>query len=237
MKLLVTGASRGLGLELTTAALKHGHQVLATWLGAPEDPSALEALAKEYPGKLDIEIMDVTKEDQVSAVAERTKSLDWIVNSAGVLMESKYNHQDPIVNLDVARYRKTLDVNSVGPAIVLKHFAGLVYQSADPCIINVTSEAGHLCPGGYEYMMYSISKHAANMLTQQYRNYLVSNESTKNVRIFMLHPGRMNTVMGAENAQIEPNESAEGIMRILEGKINPQMEIPFINYKGEPMPY
>ena len=54
----------------------------------------------------------------------------------------------------------------------------------------------------------------------------------------MIHPGRMDTIMGKENAQIHPRESAKGLFDILEQKIDiPPMDIPFINYKGEPMPY
>lgn len=237
MKILVTGASRGLGYELVKLGLEQGHELVATWLGEPEDPSALTALKQLYGQKLTVIQMDVTKEEQVQAAAEQVAQLDGVVNSAGVLFGSKYNHEDPIVHLDLAKYRLTLEVNTVGPAIVLKYFAPLLYRSEEPCILNITSEAGHLVPGGYEYMTYSVSKHAANMLTQQYRNFLHSSPEHQHVRIFMVHPGRMNTVMGVENAQIEPSESAEGILRILEKKINPVMEIPFINYKGEPMPY
>ena len=52
----------------------------------------------------------------------------------------------------------------------------------------------------------------------------------------MIHPGRMHTVMGVENAQIKPRESAEGIWNILDNMDGFDMAIPFINYKGEEMP-
>ena len=52
----------------------------------------------------------------------------------------------------------------------------------------------------------------------------------------MIHPGRMDTLMGAENARITAAESAEGIYRILREGTEP-MAVPFMNYKGEPMPY
>lgn len=237
MKILVTGASRGLGYELVRLGLEREHEMVATWLGQPEDSSDLLKLQAVYGQQLTILQMDVTDEKQVQKAAEQVVELDGVVNSAGVLFGSKYNHEDPIVHLDLEKYRLTLEVNTVGPAIVLKYFAPHLYRSSDPCILNITSEAGHLSPGGYEYMTYSISKHAANMLTQQYRNFLHASPEHNRVRIFMVHPGRMNTVMGVENAQIEPSESAAGIFDLLEKKINPKMEIPFINYKGEPMPY
>jgi NAD(P)-dependent dehydrogenase (short-subunit alcohol dehydrogenase family) len=89
----------------------------------------------------------------------------------------------------------------------------------------------------YTYLAYGVSKHGANMYTQKIRNFLASRPEYENIRIFMMHPGRMNTVMGAENKQIEPDESANGIFDVIEKRVDPKMEIPFINYRGEPMPY
>ena len=51
-----------------------------------------------------------------------------------------------------------------------------------------------------------------------------------------MHPGRMNTVMGRTTAQIEPEESAEGICKILEKETVIREGEWFIDYKGEPMP-
>jgi len=134
-------------------------------------------------------------------------------------------------------FRKTIEVNAVGPAIVLKSFIPYIYLSPEPCIINITSEAGHLEPYGHNYLAYSVSKHAVNMYTQKIRNYLVNTLGRGKIRIFMMHPGRMQTVMGAENAQILPEESALGIYRVIDKTLDPDLDIPFINYKGEQMPY
>ena len=164
-------------------------------------------------------------------------SIDCVVNNAGILLESKYNLEDPIINLDIGMFRKTLEVNTIGPAIVLKYFMPFVYRSCDPCVINITSEAGHLKTGLFTYLAYGVSKHGANMYTQKIRNFLASRPEYEHIRIFMMHPGRMNTVMGAENKQIEPSESANGIYDIIEKRVDPKLDIPFINYKGEQMPY
>lgn len=241
MKILITGCSRGLGYELAKVGLLHGHTVLAGWLGEPEDPTALENLFSQYPDNLSIIQMDVTSETSVQAAArfaeEKYGSMDCVVNNAGVLFESKFDARDPITTLDIGMLRKTIEVNTVAHAIVLKYFAPLLYRSTDACIINITSEAGHLDSGGFNYLAYGISKHAANMYSQKIRNYLVRDPEKQHIRLFMMHPGRMNTVMGAENAQIEPMESAYGIYDVIEKRIDPKMDIPFINYKGDPMPY
>ena len=241
MKILITGASGGLGLSLTTEALKRGHSVIAACLFDPATEEGIVKLRKEYPEALFPIQMDVSNEEDVKARAQEVLRehpvIDCVINNAGVLLESKYDLEDPIPNLDIAKLRKSIEVNAVGHAIVLKYFIPGIYASSKPCIINITSEAGHLEPESYTYLAYSVSKHAANMYSQKIRNYLAQSPEHSNVRLFMLHPGRMFTEMGKENAQIQPEVSARGILDIVEGKIDPKLDIQFIDYQGNPMPY
>lgn len=238
---LVTGANRGLGFELVKEGLKHGHTILAGCRRS-EKASDLYQLKEQYGETLQILELDVTNVEQVKQAAETVqKSLgyvDFLFNNAGVLFESKYDKGDCIAELDVDKFRKTLDVNITGLAIVLKYFIGLLYKSKSACIMNITSEAGHLGADGYLYLAYSVSKYGANMYTQKVKNYLEQERADKGIRVYMIHPGRMDTVMGKENAQIHPSETAEGLFDILEKKKEiPPMEVPFINYKGEAMPH
>jgi NAD(P)-dependent dehydrogenase (short-subunit alcohol dehydrogenase family) len=238
---LVTGASQGLGLELVTMGLEKGYQMVAGFLDIPDEDKKLKELKKQYQEQLFMIAMDVTDEEAVNRASQKFKEhfdhLDFIVNNAGVLLESKYDTYDPIKELDIRMFRKTLEVNTVGPAIVLKAFIPYIYKAQGPCIINISSEAGHLGPGGYAYMAYSVSKHAINMYSQKIRNFLAETPGKEHIRLYMVHPGRMQTLMGKENAQILPKESAEGIYKIIEKTMNPTLEVPFINYKGEQMPY
>ncbi|MFQ7551519.1 MAG: SDR family NAD(P)-dependent oxidoreductase [Blautia marasmi] len=199
-------------------------------------------LKTKYADSLLILEMDVTDEEMVKGAAERLRQkyghIDFLVNNAGVLFEKMVMPGDTVADLNVDMFRKTLDVNVTGTAIVLKYFIGLLYASEDACIMNITSEAGHLSPQGYNYLAYSVSKHAANMYTQKIRNYLAEEKAEKHMRIYMIHPGRMDTIMGKENAQIPPSESAAGLFDILDRKKQiADMDVPFINYRGEPMPY
>lgn len=240
---LVTGANRGLGLELVKEGLKRGHTIAAASRSTEEESvPELYALKREYGEKLEILPLDVVKEKQAGKAAKKVSEswgcVDFLFNNAGVLFEKNQVEGDCIADIDIEKFRETLDVNITGMAIVLKHFIRLLYQSQNACIMNITSEAGCLNPQGYNYLAYSVSKYGANMYTQKIRNYLWEEKPEKGIRIYMIHPGRMDTMMGKENAQIDPKESAEGLYEILEGKKKiPFMEIPFINYKGEPMPH
>lgn len=238
---LVTGANRGLGFELVKEGLKHGHTMLAG-CRKPGEAVDLYHLKEEYGESLWVFELDVTNTEQAKQAAEEVMksygSIDFLFNNAGVLLESKYDKSDCIADLDVNKFRKTLDVNITGLAIVLKYFIKLLYESKSACIMNITSEAGHLGADGYMYLAYSVSKYGANMYTQKVKNYLEQERADKGIRVYMIHPGRMDTVMGKENAQIHPSETAEGLFDILEKKKEiPPMEVPFINYKGEAMPH
>lgn len=70
---------------------------------------------------------------------------------------------DCIRDLDIDMLRRNLEVNVVGTALVCKYFIEQLYRSVCPCIMDITSEAAHLSPKGYNYPAYSMSKYAANM--------------------------------------------------------------------------
>lgn len=241
MRGLVTGAARGLGLELVKTGLEKGYEIIAAVRKNSEDVPELVMLKKKYGERLYCVDMDVTSDCQVMEAAGKIKarygSLDFLINNAGVMYESRFDERDIIQDFDLEMLNKTLEVNTVGPVRVLKYFISLLYDAPNSCILNITSEAGHLEPSDYHYPAYGMSKHAANMYTQKICNYIRQKKRDKNMRIYMIHPGRMDTDMGKENAQIQAEEAARGIFNILEEKESPFMEIPFINYKGEQMDY
>ena len=239
---LITGANRGLGLELVRLGLAQGDSILAACRNTDgEQMTELLTLKTDYPEFLEILQMDVTKEEEVKEAADKVRKkyghIDFLINNAGVLFEKMKMPGDCIRDLDIDMLRRNLEVNVVGTALVCKYFIEQLYRSVCPCIMNITSEAAHLSPKGYNYPAYSVSKYAANMYTQKLRNFLEEERKELHMRIYMIHPGRMDTAMGKENAQIHPKEAAEGIYAILSGRkeILP-MEIPFIDYKGRPMP-
>ena len=113
----------------------------------------------------------------------------------------------------------------------------LIYKGVDRCIININSKGAKLRSEGSYYTAYSSAKAALNMYTQKIRNYLSAQENTSDIRVYMIHPGKMLTMdktrRGVEPVQVQRSESSFGIWDIIEKKKEINLDIPFINYKGE----
>jgi NAD(P)-dependent dehydrogenase (short-subunit alcohol dehydrogenase family) len=225
MIVFIAGANQGLGLVLSELMADGGHTVYAGYRN--QLSAGLEAAARRQH-KLTPLLADVTNEAQVSAAAKTIRAdsgaLDALVIVAGVLMNS--DRERLITDVDIDELRTALEVNVVGSAIVIKHFHPLVKEGG--MFITVTSEAGSMTNIGEKYPAYSVSKAAQNKLAAIFAKTLTR------YTIYALHPGRMNTVMGRNDAQSEPEESAAGIYSIVTGEKQPDAGW-FINYNGEGM--
>lgn len=229
---LITGAGRGLGLELTKEALARGHSVIACVREATDDGSGLPELAGEYGGRLRVERLDVTREEEAILLAaklsEEGLKLRGIINNAGVLMGREHT----LETLPVSMLRLTFDVNVFGPVIVTKHFSPLLEDGAGSVVLNVSSEAGSIANaygGDYPYAM---SKTALNMFSKQTNGALRG----RGIRALAIHPGWIRTDMGGRQAPLEPSDSARGILDIAEGKTRVADELSFVDYAGRAMP-
>ncbi|RCW77198.1 SDR family oxidoreductase [Saliterribacillus persicus] len=231
MKILITGANRGLGLSLAKEALEEGYHVIAGTRSLNEAATSnLTVLKENYNAKLDIFHMDVTEEASIEKAAQQTKhqygSVDVLINNAAILNE----RDKSIEELDLAAIQKAFDVNTLGPVRVIKHFLPLLRESSSEkrAILNISSEAGsltHTYSGDYPYGM---SKVSLNMLTEKLRVYLKEDK----VKVLSIHPGWMKTDMGGEKAPTNPDQAAKDIMKIINDKIKIEGRFAFINADG-----
>lgn len=230
MIILITGANRGLGFELTKLFATRGHIAVAGAF-AGNSMEDLNDLKGKYPDNVRILPLDITNEksveDAVREIGDEFGSLDAIVNNAGVLLAKDKN----IDELDIDEIRLTFEINTFGHYRIIRDFLPLIYKGSNQCILNVTSEASSITNVGYNYCSYSMSKVAATMMSQMFSNYL----SDKGIRVIAVHPGRMNTVMGRETAQMEPDESAKGIYKLITGETKVTGKVKFVDFTGKPM--
>ncbi|MNH95091.1 C-factor [compost metagenome] len=231
MNLLITGASRGLGLEMVTEALEREHSVIAGLRSPGEKGAILSTLEDKHGQRLTFARMDVTNEGELAALAstlrEEGKTLGAIVNNAGILTA----RSTPIEELDMHDVAVTFEVNLYGPMRVVKHFLPLLSEP-NAALINISSDAGSLTnayPGDYPYAM---SKTALNMFTEQLRSLL----KDQGIQVLSIHPGWMKTDMGGESAPTSPRQSASGILDLIERKVVPYTKFNFVDYTGKEMP-
>ena len=232
MNILITGANRGLGRVLVDMAAAAGHTVFAGVRNIDSVSSQLQAMKDRYASQIYIIGMDVEDEQSVRdafyKVSEQEAYLDVLINNAGIIN----GRERKIEEVDFQEFEQVLRINLMGPMMVVKHFLPLLRKSDNGVIINISSEAGSFANAyGGDYP-YAISKAALNFFTAQIRNGLKDN----GIKAYAVHPGWMRTDMGGASAPLSPEESAEGIMRIVNREIDLDEEHFFVDHLGRPMP-
>ena len=230
-KVLLTGAGRGIGLELTKVFLKHDYTVFALTERRRE---YLDAEAKKHKGRLHILLCNVTSEPDLSAaaaeIAQQTPSIDIIINNAAVFLDVR---EKDLAELDFEAMKRTYDVNAISPLRVVKHFMGLFLESARRVLANISSEAGSIgdCWRKSEYG-YCMSKAALNMASAILQNRF----KDESVKVLALHPGWVRTDMGGREAPILPPESAKKLFALITKQWNPADPVYF-DLDGKQMPW
>jgi NAD(P)-dependent dehydrogenase (short-subunit alcohol dehydrogenase family) len=196
---LVTGASRGIGLGLVEEFLSRGARVFA---GArrPTQSPGLAALAARYPQKLILLVLDVRDEGVVKAAAEAvaavTDGLDIVVNNAGV-----YYRTASFTEVTADQLTESLAVNVLGPLLVSQHFLPLLRSRPGARLVNVTMPTAAVSTLTQDDSHpYVVSRFATNALTKMMANELAGSGITT----IALYPGSvrtdMNTLAGAQPA-------------------------------------
>jgi len=201
-KVLIAGASRGLGLFLTQRYLELGDTVFAGVrnTGAPH----IAALAATYGGRLFPVEMDVSNTSSVTravtAVSEHTNTLDILINNAGIHCASSFA---PLPEADLDDCLAVYNVNAIGPLRVIKAFDNFLSTGAR--IINISSESGSIGLSGRKTEFdYCMSKAAMNMSSKILQNGVAD----RGIKVLAIQPGWMRTDMGGTNADLDPYETA-----------------------------
>ncbi|AOZ94082.1 SDR family oxidoreductase [Paenibacillus crassostreae] len=232
MRILITGAGRGLGYALVCEALLRGHDVIAGIRDMERDKEHLLDL-QSGKGSLSLIQLDVANENKIvqakALVESEIDHIDVIINNAGILIA----RDKSIETLDFADMEQTMLTNVYGPMQMIKHFLPLLRVSKYPCIVNVSSEAGSFASAyGGDYP-YAISKNALTFFTAQLKKSLIPDGFS----VFAVHPGWIQTSMGGEQAPGNPEDTACGILDMIERKIKLPDDTWMVDHKGQPMPF
>jgi NAD(P)-dependent dehydrogenase (short-subunit alcohol dehydrogenase family) len=192
---LITGANRGLGLEVSRQLAARGYTVIA---GA-RDPSSVPAI----DGDVRPVALDVTDDASVAAVREGLDALDVLVNNAAI----HYDTWQRVLTADLQIAREALETNTLGPWRMALAFADLLRASPHGRIVNVTSGAGSLTGMGAGHPAYSLSKTGLNALTLM----LAADLRRDRVLVNAVCPGWVATDMGGPGGR-PLAEGAAGIV-------------------------
>jgi NAD(P)-dependent dehydrogenase (short-subunit alcohol dehydrogenase family) len=229
---LITGANRGIGFELTRQYLINGCIVIATCRDKNRN-AKLISLNDEYSGKLFIESMDITCPEQIERLAnklsEQNVVIDLIVNNAGYL--DRENQSIQFINY--ADAEMSFKVNSLGPLFLTHCLLPLLNKSRLSKIVIVSSAMGSLSKEqAVSWYGYRMSKAAANMLVVNLSKEL----EASNVAVVAVHPGWVQTDMGGTSAKENVIDSAFGIMKVV-SLLSISHSGTFYDFSGDELAY
>jgi NAD(P)-dependent dehydrogenase (short-subunit alcohol dehydrogenase family) len=212
---LITGCSRGLGLELTKFFVSASSENII-FAAARSKTAALDSVIESSPGQVHFIPLEVTSDDSVSsavtAVTEKLHGagLDVLINNAGIQI---YEHEGAT---KMHALEETLRVNTIGVHRVSSAFLPLLEKGKLKKLVIVSSELGSMHEKDFSAMVptasYKVSKAAVNMIMVQYALEL----KPKGFTVFCVNPGWLKTDMGGSVANLEPEVGAKEVVRIIE---------------------
>ncbi len=189
---LITGSARGLGRDITEAALSAGHSVLA----AARTTSRLDDLVTKYGDRIRPFTLDVT--DPMGAIAAVTMAvdtfgrLDVVVNNAG------YANVASVEDFTIEDFRQQVDTNLFGVVNVTKAALPVLREQGSGHIINVSSVGGRVTSPGLS--AYQSAKWAVG----GFSGVLAAEVAPLGIKVTVLEPGGMRTDWAGSSMSIHP---------------------------------
>jgi NAD(P)-dependent dehydrogenase (short-subunit alcohol dehydrogenase family) len=216
---LITGANRGIGLELARQLQEGGWTIYAVCRKASPELSAITPHI--------LEGLDLSENDVVDQLRERLEAdtLEVVINCAGLL------ESNGLDTLDLDSVLKQFQINAMGPLRVIKAVVDRMPEGGK--VIMVTSRMGSIADntsgGSYGYRM---SKAALNIASVSLAHDLKS----RGIAVGILHPGYVKTGMTKFSGHIEPEESARGMLKRME-ELSLENTGTFLHQNGEVLPW
>jgi NAD(P)-dependent dehydrogenase (short-subunit alcohol dehydrogenase family) len=204
---LITGANRGIGLELARLYAEGGDTVFA-FCRSPQSADKLNALAEKSGGRIRVHAMDVGDEGSIRRAAGAAGDLpiDILINNAGVRGGSNQS----LANTDTSDWLEAFKVMTIGPFLVVQTFLGNLRAARNPKVMSISTQiAATTWPTGGFYS-YASTKAALNRVMLS-----MARDLKDEVIVAMIHPGWVRTDMGGPSADISPEESARGVRNVI----------------------
>ncbi len=211
-RVVITGANRGLGLELARQHSERGDEV---WAGCrrPDDAAELRDLTAH------VEQVDMASEESIERFADALgpAPIDVLYNNAGIDARSLGvdDGARDVLQLSGEHFLDEMRVNAVGPMLLARALLDRLTASDNPRIVNVTSQVGSMevAHNIGRDIGYVSSKAALNMISVRQSVHL----RDAGIVVIALHPGHLKTDMGGERADLTTADGATGILALVDG--------------------
>jgi NAD(P)-dependent dehydrogenase (short-subunit alcohol dehydrogenase family) len=209
--IFITGSNRGIGLALVNEYLSQGDVSIYAACRQPEKAEALLKLAQKYPN-LEITPLDVTDPKSIkrafSEIAAKTTVLDIVINNAGI---DPYGQAFESITADLMM--QVYAVNTVAPMMISQAALPFLKNSDNARLVQISTSMASLQNRTYggDYA-YCSSKAALNMAM---RGMAVDLRGDR-IIVIALDPGWVRTDMGGQSASLAPEESAQGIVTVID---------------------
>lgn len=225
--ILIIGASRGLGLALTDDFAGRGWRVTATKRDAAR--SRLDELAEARSDVVEVEHLDITQRDQITALGQRLagRAFDMLFVNAGVANMA----DEPVAEISTDEFVRVVVTNALGPMRAVETLQGLVSETG---LIGVMSSGQGSITDNTNglHEVYRCSKSALNQLM---RSYAARRPGEKRALV-LLAPGWIRTDLGGPWAPFSVEEAVPQLSATLIGQLG-KPGLRFVNRFGDAVPW
>ena len=221
---LITGANRGLGLALVKAYAGRRDKVFAA-VRRTSDRAELDAFAAAQPKWVEVIEMDVSDPAEIGRARRKLEAepIDVLINNAGIGGPDRQSATD----MDYDGLAEALSVNAIAPLRIANAFLPNV-KAAKGKIITLSSQMGSMQSASSDSLAYRVSKAAVNRLMRG----LASELKPQGIPVLIVHPGWVKTEMGGDGAQLKPEESAAGLIKLVD-KLDIASTGKFLAWNGQ----
>jgi len=208
--ILVTGANKGIGLEICRQLARLGHHVILSARSEEKGRQAVATLAKEKL-KVDFLLLDTSSEENIQSAAhelgKQIKALNVLINNAAILP----TWAGSIVDAKADEFRDTFTTNVLGPILLTQALLPLLEAGKPARVINVSSQLGSVQNMTDGWAGYGISKAALNAATRKFAEAL----KPRGISVNAASPGWVRTEMGGESAPLTIEQGGKNIVRLV----------------------
>lgn len=209
MNILITGANRGIGLEMVRYCQQQDWRIFACCRN-PHNAEALFNIAKSSDGQISVHIADMQELSTLQALAYelRNDAIDILLNNAGIHGSDK----NTFGAVDVDSWQQAFQVNCIAPLKMVEAFSAHLHMGERKQVACMSSKMASMADNGYgSSYIYRSSKAALNAVVKS----LSIDLKDKGITSVALHPGWVKTDMGGVGAEISTRECVEQIFSIL----------------------